>query len=79
MQTLKEKLAWGGTLPHPTWSPDQEWSVDDDVVDFLLEGYLRGWGLTGARVDLEVGTALFPRVKDVARWNDACIRQIEQR
>jgi len=30
-------------------------------------------------VDLDVGTALFPRVKDVRRWNDACIDQIEGR
>ena len=43
----------------------------------MTEGYLRGWGLSGATVDLELGTAIFGRRADVNRWNDACRLQIE--
>ncbi|HIL56947.1 MAG TPA: hypothetical protein EYG39_03455, partial [Rhodothermales bacterium] len=79
MQTLKEKLAWGGSLPAPTQDPTRHWPVDGDVREFFLAAFLAGWGLTGAEVDLEVGTALFPLRKDCLRWNEACIQQIERR
>ena len=79
MQNIKEKFAWGGTLPPSDAKAQHEWPVDSDVLDFVTEGYLRGWGLTGHNVDLDIGTALFPRRPDVHRWNDACVRQIEQK
>ena len=79
MQAIKEKFAWGGTLPPKNATPQHEWPVDRDVFDFVAEGYLRGWGLTGHNIDLDVGTALFPRRPDVRRWNEACVKQIEQK
>jgi len=79
MQALKKKFAWGGTLPQNDISVDKTWPVDDDVISFVTEGYLRGWGLTAENVDLDVGTGLFPRRADVRRWNEGCIRQIERR
>jgi hypothetical protein len=53
------------------------WPVDARVFDFAIAGYLRGWGRTGNNVDLDFGTALFPKRVDVRNWNDACIDQIE--
>ena len=45
---------------------------------FVLDGYVRGWGLSGAQVDLDVGTAIFARRTDVTRWNGSCVQQIER-
>ncbi len=77
MQQLKEKIAWGGSLPDGRRSADDQWPVDSEVVHFVDDGYLFGWGLSGANVDLESGTALFPRRQDVGGWNAACKNQVE--
>ena len=77
MQSIKELLAWGGTRPHDDIDVDKEWPVHDDLFDFFVNGYLRGWGMTGKTVDLDIGTALFPRRADVKRWNQTCIAKIE--
>ena len=45
--------------------------------DYITEGYLRGWGITGNDVELDVGTALAPRKCDVERWNNQCVTRIE--
>eukprot|EP00973_Karenia_brevis_P048206 6690311-Karenia_brevis.AAC.1 len=55
------------------------WPVHPDVMSFIVNGYLRGWGLSGANVDLDVGTALFARRTDVHRWNTQCVAQIESK
>ena len=47
-------------------------------MEFVVDGYLRGWGLSGSNVDLDVGVALFPRRADVNRWNEHALQQIEQ-
>ena len=78
MRELKEKMAWGGSLPEPGQGVATAWPVDPDVEEFIDEGYLRGWGLTADSVDLDLGTALFPRRADVRRYNDGCIEQIER-
>ncbi len=74
MQQIKEKFAWGGTLPQGTDTTESIWTVDADVVDFVVDGYLRGWGLSGSNVDLDVGVALFPRRADVNRWNEHALQ-----
>ncbi len=79
MRTIKEKLAWGGTIPAETVDPELPWPVDQDVKTFIEDGYLRGWGLTGQNVSLDVGVALFPRRADVNQWNKDAISQIEQK
>ena len=79
MQSLKEDLAWGGAVPPTTATPDTPWSVSTEVEDFVLDSYLRGWGLSGVNVDLDRGTALFPTRKDVHRWNEDCVSQIMAR
>ena len=48
------------------------------VVDFVLRGYLRGWNLNGHNVSLEQGTAIVTRRADAKRWNDGCLRQINE-
>ena len=78
MQSIKEKFAWGGVQDLPTDSDANPWPVDADVFDLVADGYIRGWGLNGHTVDLDVGTALFPRRADVKRWNDSCVEQIER-
>ena len=50
--------------------------MDETLFDFVVEGYLRGWGMSGKTVDLDIGTALFPRRADVRRWNQTCLDQI---
>ena len=70
MQALKELVAWGGTLPEEGAEVRQAWPVEPAVFDFVIDGYLRGWGLTADIVDLDLGTALFPRRADVRRWNE---------
>ena len=79
MRAIKEKLAWGGSIPSASATAEDGWNVDDDIVDFFVRGYLRGWGLTGLTIDLDIGTAMFPLQKDVRRWNAACVNQIEVR
>lgn len=85
MRAIKELPAWGGTnleelkASHSD-TPDicfQSWPVHPKVFDFVVQGYLRGWGLSGRNVDLKVGTALFARITDVTLWNMACVGQIE--
>ena len=39
MQTLKEKFAWGGIIPSPDANSETEWPVDNDVFEFVQEGY----------------------------------------
>eukprot|EP00973_Karenia_brevis_P013757 1867787-Karenia_brevis.AAC.1 len=46
-------------------------------MSFVVNGYLRGWGLSGGNVDLDVGIALFARRTDVHKWNSQCAAQIE--
>ena len=81
MQRLKELFAWGGCVPPVSLDDDADlqraWQVDDRVFSFIVDGYLRGWGRTGRNVDLDLGTALFPKRVDARNWNDACINQIE--
>ena len=80
MRRLKELLAWGGSEPNKNkLCADEVRSVDPQAAEFVLEGYLRGVGLTGENVDLEVGTAFFPRRMDVKHWNAGCVRQIEKK
>ncbi len=79
MRDIKEKLAWGGTLPDETFQADKPWPVDEAIWNFIVDGYLRGWGINGSNVSLEDGVALFPRKADVKRWNAACVRQIEEK
>ena len=79
MQGIKEKIAWGGLPLEAAPTCNQQWQVDEAVKTFILEGFLRGWGMTGENVDLDVGTALFPRRADVTRWNNACVAQIDNR
>ena len=79
MQRLKELLAWGGVeasvLDHEF--PTAE--VHTDVFEFVMEGYLRGWGMTGQNVDLDIGTAIFSYNADVRNWNHDCVTQMERR
>ena len=77
MQTIKEKMAWGGGLPAESQNASNHWTVDPDVQDFVREGYLRGWGISGRNAPLDIGTALFPRNTEANRWNEACVQQIE--
>ena len=51
--------------------------VDAMVIQFVIEGFLRGWGLSGSNVSLGHGTALFSTRLDVDQWNEACLQQIE--
>ena len=44
-----------------------------------MEGYLRGWGMTGQNVDLDIGTAIFSYNADVRNWNHDCVTQMERR
>ena len=82
MQHMKEYLAWGGVdMEQLRGSADGSqslsslpWPVHASVVDVVLAGYLRGWGLTGDIVDLDVGTAIFARRRNVRRWNHNCLR-----
>ena len=76
-QSIKELVAWGGLQDVEDLSPDSPWPVHSRVRDFIVDGYVRGWGLTGSDVDLDVGTALFPKRCDVNRWNAACVEKIE--
>ena len=84
----EELIAWGGSLPEGRLELSEErgdvtsidtrpWPVDDALQSMVIEGYLRGWGISGKNVDLEHGTALAPLQKDVRRWNAACVKQIE--
>ena len=84
MQRLKELFAWGGCCPPQRLQSADDlsnltspWPVHEEVLDFIAAGYLRGWGITGNNVDLDKGTALFPKRVDVRNWNDACVNQIE--
>ena len=77
-QSIKELVAWGGLDDAESRDPETTWPVYSRVQKFILDGYVRGWGLTGADVDVDVGTALFPKRADVRRWNNACVKQIEQ-
>ena len=77
-QSIKELVAWGGLDNAAEQDPQTTWPVDSRVREFIIDGYLRGWGLTGEDVDLDVGTALFPRRPDVNRWNASCVRNIEE-
>ena len=69
----------GGTIPLDNADPESSWTVDQDVEDFVVDGYLRGWGLTGQNVSLDVGVALFPRRADVDRWTIDAVLQIERK
>ena len=84
----EELIAWGGSLPEGRLELSEEmgdvtsidtrpWPVDDALQSMVIEGYLRGWGISGKNVDLEHGTALAPLQKDVRRWNADCVKQIE--
>ena len=53
------------------------WPVHDEVKEYIINGYLQGWGLCGQNVDVDVGTALFGRRADVRRWNEDCVAQVE--
>ena len=78
MQQVKELLAWGGVESLDNLDTEAPaWPVHPLVMSYVTNGYLRGWGLSGDTVNLEVGTAIFGRRADVNRWNDACRSQIE--
>ena len=79
MQRLKELIAWGGVECDATEAELAGPGVHRDVEDFVDEGYLRGWGLTGRSVDLDVGTAIFALKKDANNWNRDCVAQIEEK
>ena len=38
MQKIKEKFAWDGTLPEATDTTESIWTVDADVMEFVLDG-----------------------------------------
>ena len=81
----KDHLAWGGAdlaalkAADPTTSLgcSAPWPLTAEIIDYVTEGFLRGWGLSGSNVHLEIGTAIFARRTDVERWNNACVTQIE--
>ena len=52
-QSIKELVAWGGLDDAESKDPDTTWPVDPCGQKFILEGYVRGWGLTGAAVDVD--------------------------
>jgi hypothetical protein len=87
MKEIKELVAWGGVSvdmmkksnEDATTACTKDWPVDVKVMKFVVEGYIRGWGMSGETVDLDLGTAIFSRRADASRWNDACVRQIEQK
>ena len=52
--------------------------MSEDILEYVTEGFLRGWGMSGSNVHLEIGAAIFARRTDVERWNNACVSQIER-
>ena len=79
MQRIKEMLAWGGVPDAELKDAAQPWPVHQDVTQFVLEGYKRGLQLDASSVDLDTGVALFALRKDVRRWNENCVKQIEEK
>ena len=79
MQCLNELIAWGSVECDATEAELAGDSAHRDVKDFVDEGYLRGWGLTGRSVELDVGAAIFALKKDVNNWNLDCVAQIEEK
>ena len=74
MQQLKELLAWGGvdhSQNSTQFNPDNLWDVDERLVNFITDAYVRGWAMSAKTVDLDSGTALFPLRVDAKRWNDS--------
>ena len=71
MRRIKEYLAWGGcdlAALKSNGVPRREacaraWPVHPEVFQFIVDGYLRGWGVTGGNVDLDLGTAIFARTQ----------------
>ena len=57
---------------------EQPWPIHPDVYDAVFQMTLQGIGLTGASVDLDVGTAIFARHVEKDMWNDAYVRHIEE-
>ena len=86
MKEIKELVAWGGVdiqdlkkaLQDSSEPCTKPWEIDSRVFKFVQDGYIRGWGMSGGNVDLDLGTAIFARRADVARWNNACVEQIER-
>ena len=50
MQGIKELLAWGGCQPEHHTDVEKDWPVDESLFDFVVGGYLRGWGMSGKMV-----------------------------
>ena len=86
MKEIKELVAWGGVDIQGLKKAHQDssepcteiWPIDQRVFKFVVDGYIRGWGMSGDNVDLDLGTAIFARRADVKKWNYACVEQIEK-
>eukprot|EP00973_Karenia_brevis_P047477 6591897-Karenia_brevis.AAC.1 len=72
-------LAWGGVSDAEIRDAGEPWPVHHDVKEFVLKGYRGGLRLDASNVDLDTGVALFALRKDVRRWNENCVKQIETR
>ena len=46
MRNIKEKLAWGGSIPHHGTAATDGWRVDDDIFNFFVQGYLLNFTFT---------------------------------
>ena len=79
MQKLKEMLAWGGVENAEHRQATEAWPVHRDVLNFVVEGYKRGLAFDASTIDLDEGVALFALRKDVRRWNNGCVKQIESK
>ena len=53
--------------------------VDEDVREYFINAYVRGWGYNGSNADLEDGVAMASLRRDKNRWNDAIVQQIEEK
>lgn len=52
-------------------------SIDADVQKYVVDAYVRGWGLSGSTVDIEHGVAMTSLRKDKDAWNNSVVKKIE--
>ena len=78
LREIKELLAWGGVEPDESYDHNKEWPVAPLLTAFITDCYLRGWGLSGSNVHPDIGTALFPKRRQVRDWNEAVLQQLEE-
>ena len=74
-----DKIKLGGGVHWPEINAASgEGDVHDDVREFFVQAFVRGWNICGANVDPDVGVAMTSYRRDKDRWCEQVVEALEK-